>query len=167
MRLDLVIDGLPVAKERAKSGSNGTHRTPGKTRNWERVAAKQIGDSVAGNPFRGRVQLTVVAVFARPLDKPTLVTAAEWSSGSRAFASSTADLDNIVKAVQDAANRAKAWADDRRVVRLDGCESVYAAVGETPCVEVSITDHLPRPRLPMRRSARPVPSLPAGEGDYV
>lgn len=168
MTLEVVIPGVPVAKGRAKTDGSGRHRTPGQTRNWEKVAAQHLRQSPPGKlpliQFFARVVLTVVVVWPRPLRIPDRVSTAEWRPGGRVLASSTADVDNVVKAVQDAANRALVWPDDRYVVRLEA-EAVYAAVGEAPCVEVIISDVLPTPRRGLGRppasGVRPSPSADA------
>lgn len=168
MTLEVVIPGVPVAKGRAKSDAGGRHRTPGQTRNWEKVAVKHLQVTQPGKlmfvQFFARVTLTVVVVWPRPISIPDRVSKAEWQSGGRVLASSTADLDNVVKAVQDAVNRSLVWPDDRYVVKLDA-ESVYAAVGEAPCVEVIISDALRAPRRGLGRlaalGARPSPSADA------
>ena len=159
--LRAVIPGIPVAKGRARS-DGGTHHTPGRTRNFEAMAAQALRGggrrTLPAIQFHGHVAIGVVAVFPRTQKRPDDVSAADWSRGGRCWGRAGADFDNIVKAVMDAGNAALVWPDDASVVCfLPTNGKVYAAVGEVPHVEVVITDDLPAPPPP-----RPmlVPTVP-------
>lgn len=172
--LRAIVHAIPVAKGRARS-ERGTHHTPGRTRNFEAVVAQALrGGGRRTLPpvqFHGRVGIRIVAVFPRPQRRPDdgagAIPAAEWATGRRVWAVAGADFDNVVKAVQDAANQAGVWSDDDAVVTiLPGSGKVYAAVGESPRVEVVVTDALPPVPAPMPELIV-VPAVDAGAPEVL
>lgn len=168
--LRTIVHAIPVAKGRARS-EGGTHHTPGRTRNFEAVAAQALrGGGRRTTPavqFQGLVALRVVAVFPRPVKRPACVSAAAWATGGRAWGLAGADFDNVVKAIQDAGNAALIWPDDAYVAAmLPGSGKVYAAVGESPRVEVVVTDALPPVPAPMPELIV-VPAVDAGAPEVL
>ncbi len=159
--ISVIIDGLPVGKERHRDRE---HRTPVRTRDYQSRVAAAVGTAAGGlRLFNGLVETRMTVVWPRPLRRPSVVSAEAWDSGRRVFASSACDLDNVVKATWDGVNRSGVWLDDRRVARSRE-EQVYAAVGERPHVELVIAamdDQLDRPASPMPRPAAPPPVLQA------
>lgn len=159
--ISVVIDGLPVGKERHRDRER---RTPARTRDYQSRVAAAVGTAAGGlRLFGGLVETRMTVVWPRPLRRPDVVSAEAWASGRRAFASSMSDLDNVLKATWDGVNQSGVWQDDRRVARSRE-EQVYAAVGERPHVELVIAamdDRVDRPVSPMPRPAAPPPVLQA------
>lgn len=143
----VTIPGRPVPF--ARTGGGGAHRfDPAQYRAWKATARVFVIGAQGPRGMAQRVRLEVDAVFPRPAARPDGVTSAEWSTGSRVRRAGTEDLDNVVKAVADVLQPAKAerkpgarclypLADDRWIVSL-GADAWYAAAGENPCVVARI-----------------------------
>lgn len=117
---------------------------------WKRAAAMML-QNVAGPiaPLNRLVIASVLAVFARPERRPKPTVEGEevplhWHDGRCWAGAIRSDVDNIAKAVLDAAVQGGIIADDRLVVELRS-RKVYAAKGEKPCVELRLYDAGPTP----------------------
>ena len=130
------IPGEPVAKARPRMTKEGRAYTPAKTRAWEKMAAQVIALSWGNAPKIDRpICMTIVAVFPRTMSRPKRVSKEEWDSGLRTWRPAKPDLDNIVKAVLDAAQLSGVLADDLLVVGLSA-RKMYAGLNDDPKVLV-------------------------------
>ena len=139
------IEGTPVAKlrhrqirVRTKSGdTTQVGYTPAKTKVWERQVAWQA-QAMRGSaewPWEGPVKLH--ASFVMPVPK-------SWSRKAQAEAlgrphTKAPDLDNLMKAIQDALNGI-AYVDDRQICAMEGVKRY----GKVPGVEVALWKVHPR-----------------------
>jgi Holliday junction resolvase RusA-like endonuclease len=103
MKLTFVVAGNPIPKARPRviySGSRAWAFTPKETKVWESIIAWKAREAMAEAgqlvPFTGRLKLSLV--FVR--------------EGRR-----RCDLDNLVKAAEDAMNLI-VWLDDEQIDRL-------------------------------------------------
>lgn len=143
----VVIPGDPVPQGRgrvgrwkARDGREGvTVRDPTKSRDWKGraqvvmlAALKNQGFAAPFAPSSEPVTLVVCALFACPRSEYRKRKPREKRPHTR-----RGDLDNIVKAVKDAANGV-AWIDDAQVCRVEA-EKWFAAQGEPGRVEVAVT----------------------------
>lgn len=121
------IPGTPVAKARPRVTKAGKAYTPKKTRDWEKMAAQAIALTWGATPPVDRpVNVTLTAVYPRPKRRPPNVDPETWKSGGRVWRPSRPDLDNIIKAVLDAAQLAGVIKDDSLVVEI-AARKVYAS----------------------------------------
>lgn len=139
--VSFVVPGQPIPKGRPRASVRGGRvhmRTPPRTVAYEdavawaaRAVCRAPLDMVDGAPVP--LAVCVVAVLARVgrLDKRGLTAGRVWAHGS------TADADNIAKAVLDGMQRGGALANDRHVVDVR-CRMVYAATGEVAHTEVRV-----------------------------
>lgn len=105
------VDGYPVPKQRARSGRNGRHYTPERTRAWEQRVRLRARAASRGrwSEYAGPVKLEIEVGSTR------------------------GDLDNHAKSVSDACNDVL-WVDDRQIDELhvkrlrDGTEGVHVRV---------------------------------------
>jgi Holliday junction resolvase RusA-like endonuclease len=109
------IDGPPTAKGRPRFTRIGRAYTPGKTREAEGYIRHQIVEQAGMLRLEGALRVTVVCFMAVP---------GSWSKVKQAQALTGAvqhigrpDLDNLAKAVLDAAN-GYLWCDDSQIVAL-------------------------------------------------
>lgn len=116
--LHFIVHGPPVPKQRPREGRGGHFYTPTRTRSYEAQARTQAAIAVMG--LRGtwrpqeddRYSLTLHVYFA----------------------ADRGDLDNVVKSIGDALNKA-VWHDDRAVVEVHAWRHVDRA---HPRVEVIV-----------------------------
>lgn len=133
--LRMVLLGTPVGqgRGRAMSTSFGPRvYDPPRAKAWKRNAAAIMQVRAAGagwEPATRPVALVLDAVFALPKDR-------RRGPQERTWRPSAPDGDNLLKAVQDAANGVL-WADDALVVDAR-VRKWYAAPGEPPCVELEV-----------------------------
>lgn len=127
------VPGEPVAKGRARAcirGGHVAHYTPDKTARYENLVKLAAQLAMVGRPpLDGAVTLTIHAVMTIP---------ASWSAKRRAAAmgqpvTKRPDLDNLVKAIKDGANKVLWW-DDSQVVALQATKRY----GEVPRVDVFV-----------------------------
>jgi Holliday junction resolvase RusA-like endonuclease len=119
MKIEFVIDGVPVAKARprfVRRNGNVHSYTPQKTLHYEehvRFAAMQamVGNAISAAPIR----LTVTLQMPIP---------ACWSKSKKLSAvhgtispTKRPDIDNIIKAISDGCNSI-VWHDDAQIVEL-------------------------------------------------
>jgi Holliday junction resolvase RusA-like endonuclease len=109
------IDGPPTAKGRPRFTRLGRAYTPGKTREAEGYIRHQIVEQAGMLRLEGALRVTVVCFMAMP---------GSWSKIKQARAVAgfvqhigRPDLDNLAKAVLDAAN-GYLWCDDSQIVAL-------------------------------------------------
>ena len=109
------IDGPPTAKGRPRFTRLGRAFTPEKTRQAEGYIRHQIVEQAGMLRLEGPLRVTVACFMAVP---------GSWSQVKRAKALTGAvhhigrpDLDNLAKAVLDAAN-GYLWCDDAQIVAL-------------------------------------------------
>lgn len=130
--LTVILETAPVGKERPKLGRGGNVYTPRKTAAFEQMLAVEAARGMRPRaPFTEPVRLDVHAQFAIPKSWPN------WrreAALGRTIWPTSVDLDNVIKAVQDALNGV-VFQDDRQVVRVSGTK-VYA---ERPSIIVSVT----------------------------
>jgi Holliday junction resolvase RusA-like endonuclease len=109
------IDGPPTPKGRPRFTRLGRAYTPGKTREAEGYIRHQIVEQAGMLRLEGALRVTVACFMAVP---------GSWSKVMRARAVAgfvqhigRPDLDNLAKAVLDAAN-GYLWCDDSQIVAL-------------------------------------------------
>lgn len=129
------VHGEPVAKGRARSfirNGHVAHYTPDKTARYENLVKLAAQQAVGGMPpASGACSLVVRAYMGIP---------ASWSQKKQRMAAmgeilptKRPDLDNIVKAIKDGANKVL-WGDDSQVVDVRASKR-YG----TPRVEVVVS----------------------------
>ena len=126
------VPGEPQGKGRARFG-NGRTYTPEKTVAYEGLiawAAKQVMG--AREPMTGPVKLSFRAVLSIPISATKKRRQAMLDG--LILPTKTPDLDNILKAIGDGANKI-VFADDAQIVRLGETEKVY---GATPGLTVTV-----------------------------
>jgi Holliday junction resolvase RusA-like endonuclease len=125
------IDGPPTAKGRPRFARLGRAYTPGKTREAEGYIRHQIVEQAGMLRLEGALRVTVACFMAVP---------GSWSKLKQAQALTGAvqhvgrpDLDNLAKAVLDAAN-GYLWLDDSQIVALN----LSKAYSERPGVRLTV-----------------------------
>ena len=133
----MTIPGAPVPFARPRFGGGRVYQAPDYAR-WRTGAALVLRAARLPPIVAGPVSVSIVAVHPRPATRPSWCSREVWTTGGRCSAVTRMDLDNVAKAVLDAATDAGLWTDDRQVACIFAA-SVYAAVGESPHVEVEVT----------------------------
>lgn len=113
----------PVAKGRPRFG-RGRAFTPEKTRHFEQMVRELIRKQYYHQPIQGPVHLDLVFVFNRPT-KPKHD---HWHMVRP-------DLDNLIKAITDAAN-GLLWEDDSQIAELTASKK-YSKPGLSPRILLS------------------------------
>lgn len=131
------LPGEPIGKGRPRATRQGRIYTPAATRAWEERSAKVMRSRWGYLPLEAPCEARVYAYHTRPATRPRAVPAPLWATGCACPRPSKPDVDNIVKAVLDAATQAGVLGDDRFVTRLVA-ETRYAAAGEEPGVRLEI-----------------------------
>ena len=137
-----IIHQAPLGKGRPRATVRGGHArvyTPSATANWEHFAAQELRAAWEGKPqFTGVVECEIVAVFTRTAEllKLSKRHGYKYSTG-RISHTGKPDLDNIIKATLDAAEKAGVLTDDKQVSYITAVK-VYAALGEETHVELRI-----------------------------
>ena len=139
------LPGAPVGKARPRPRARGKgYIVP--TSGWEQEAAQRIAWAMrhhgAAFPLDCPVRVELHAIQARP--KRLL---RRCDPDGRLYAPVRPDIDNVAKSVLDAIEKAGAIVNDTRVVHLDA-HSLYAARGESPCVQIRLT-LAPAPPAPL------------------
>lgn len=139
----ICIPGIPVPKLRPRVTKTGRAYTPARTRNWERMASQVIALQWGSTPKIDRpINLVMAAVFPRPKRRPNKVTKEAWDAGLRIWRPAKPDLDNVVKAVCDAAQMSGVLADDSLVVELAARKLYAGAHNDSPQVVLSFVEVL-------------------------
>ena len=131
------IDGDPVAKGRPRATKDGRVYTPAKTRSWESMAAQILALRWGSAPLLRPVGLSVMAIHARPQSRPKTISRDLWALGGQLWRPSKPDLDNIVKAVKDAMEKAGVIANDSQICEVRA-RKAYAAKGEEPSIIIHL-----------------------------
>ncbi len=133
----ITLDLAPVPKGRPRMTRKGHTYTPARTRNWESAATLLIRAAFdTSEPFDSPVRVTATFICARPVKAHSGTTAERYRKHTRP------DLDNLVKALLDAASNAEVWTDDSRVTELVASK-LYGKKGERPHIILEV-DQLPR-----------------------
>jgi Holliday junction resolvase RusA-like endonuclease len=152
--LRATIPGKPVGAGRprvVRSGGKSHTYMPDTSTAWEAAAVYVLRREWGGRePLRGAIVVELEAVFARPggliprqqggtMTRATLLELDELWGGheGRLPCGSKPDADNVAKLALDALVKAAVVWDDALVVELR-CRKVWAALGETPCLEVVV-----------------------------
>lgn len=107
--------------------------TPSRTAEWEGRASVVFRDSWGDRgPLDGPVRLSVLALFPRPQRM-------RWKTRPmpREPFVSRPDASNVLKAVEDALEKAGVYRDDKQVWTAT-VEAVYCSGAETPLVRASL-----------------------------
>lgn len=119
-KLEFVVYGKPVGKQRHRTTKSGHIYTPPATVNYERlVRDKFISEFPAWEPHLGPVMLSVRAYYPFPKSWPKKKKAAIQKMLMQCGCipkMTTPDLSNIEKSVEDALNKV-AYKDDNQIFR--------------------------------------------------
>ena len=129
------IPGAPIGKGRPRAVSRGGFvrtYTPPKTARWEAVASSVLMAAWGAAPLECPVTVGILALFPRP---QRMI----WKRKPmpREPYSQKPDLDNCVKAILDAMEKAGIFRDDKQVWAVD-CIKLYCSGDESPRVEVRV-----------------------------
>ncbi len=130
--LSITIPGPPVSKGRPRGNQ---HRTPAKTREWERGARKVVAERWPWPPWKDLVAVEVLAYHPRPQKRPPWMDKAVWDTGLATWAKTRQDADNVLKSMD--CLQPHMLKNDNQACRVS-CESKYAAKGEEPCVVIVV-----------------------------
>jgi Holliday junction resolvase RusA-like endonuclease len=142
------INQAPLGKGRPRATvRNGRARvyTPAASADWEHYAALELGSRYRAaypvepaNFMPGALGLELVAVFARTKALATMNTKGIYKHGPVRFPhAQKPDLDNVLKAVCDALEKAGVLEDDKQIA-VHHASKVWAAAGEAPAVHVRL-----------------------------
>ena len=138
---------LGKGRPRATVGPGGRARvyTPTASADWEHFAALTLSSRYVlgcfpepANYMAGALGLELVAVFARTKALATMNTKGVYKHGASRFPhAQKPDLDNVLKAVCDALEKAGVIEDDKQIA-VHHASKVWAAAGEAPAVHVRL-----------------------------
>ena len=142
------INQAPLGKGRPRATvRNGKARvyTPASTADWEHYAALELGSryraaygSEPANYMAGALGLELVAVFSRTKALASMNTKGIYKHGAKRFPhGQKPDLDNVLKAVCDALEKAGVIEDDKQVSTITASK-MWAAAGEAPAVHLRV-----------------------------
>ena len=131
----VIIPGPPIGKGRPRATIRGGRvrtYTPKRTAHWEATAASTMMDTWLRPPLVCPVSVGILALFPRP---QRMI----WKTKpmEREPFCQTPDVDNVVKACLDAAEKAGVLSNDKLVWSVD-CIALYCAGDESPCVQVRV-----------------------------
>lgn len=144
MTVSFMIPGPPRAWTRSRHAGK-RHFTSAEQVRVRRAILRCANEQAPQGPPPGPLVLLVVAHFQRPASKPASVSREAWKSGAAIVRPHDPDLDNVVKAIADALQRTtetagtRLWLDDDNRIVLFAALKVYAARGEEPRTEVSVS----------------------------
>lgn len=133
--IEFTIPGEPYALKRHRTAVRGKHAIaydPKENRDWKATAGQYMRDAMGDrDPFAGPVHLTIDARFSMPKSRHLKKTKrpGEWHT-------KRPDLDNIVKAVKDAA-KGILWLDDSQVCKVYA-EKWTQVQGAAPGLRVTV-----------------------------
>ena len=142
------INQAPLGKGRPRATvQNGKARvyTPAATADWEHFAALELRsryralcpEGPAGF-MAGALGLEVLAVFARTKALASMNTKGIYKHGAKRFPhGQKPDLDNVLKAVCDALEKAGVIEDDKQIA-VHHASKVWASAGEAPAVHLRV-----------------------------
>lgn len=138
---------LGKGRPRATVGPGGRARvyTPTATSDWEHFAAVELASRYRAaypvepaNYMCGALGLELVAVFARTKALASMNTKGVYKYGAARFPhAQKPDLDNVLKSVCDALEKAGVIEDDKQIA-VHHASKVWAAAGESPAVYVRL-----------------------------
>jgi Holliday junction resolvase RusA-like endonuclease len=132
--IGLSIPGEPYALKRARHTRTGITYDPKENVSWKLMAAGIMQEARGDRPIlAGPVKLTVSALFALPRSR--------WLKRTPrpgGWHIKRPDLDNVVKAVKDAA-KGVLWLDDSQVCVLEATKRTQAQ-GDAPAILVEVTE---------------------------
>lgn len=142
------INQAPLGKGRPRATvRNGKARvyTPTATSDWEHFAALTLSSRYVlgcfpepAAPMSGALGLELVAVFTRTKALATMNAKGVYKYGAARFPhAQKPDLDNVLKAVCDALEKAGVIEDDKQIA-VHHASKVWAAAGEAPAVHVRL-----------------------------
>jgi Holliday junction resolvase RusA-like endonuclease len=139
--LACTIPGHAVPFARPRFAGRRGYNEPGYAA-WKRAAALCIRAGAGVRAFAPLepVEVEIAVYAARPARRPAHVPVAEWRGGGVAPRIGRSDLDNVVKAVLDAAVDSGVLPDDRQVVAIVARQWYAPARGEVR-VELTIIPH--------------------------
>ncbi len=89
-------------------------------------------------PLSGALELEIKAFHTRPKSRPKSISKENWSSGRRCLKPTKPDLDNIIKCVGDALDRAGLFeTSDSQIVSIKA-KDFYAGVDDAVGVSIKI-----------------------------
>lgn len=124
--MNITLPLSPQSKQRVRVTRSGRSYTPSATRRFEasvRVLTAHL------EPMQGALTMRVVFVCARPKSLPKRL-------ADRQPKPTRPDLDNLTKALLDGL-QGTCFADDAQLVQMSAVK-VYAALGESPCIEINL-----------------------------
>lgn len=138
---------LGKGRPRATVGPGGRARvyTPAASADWEHFAAMALRSRFQAahqlepaNYMAGALGLELVAVFARTKALATMNTKGVYKHGAARFPhAQKPDLDNVLKAVCDALQKAGVIEDDKQIA-VHHASKVWAAADEAPAVHIRL-----------------------------
>lgn len=137
-----IIHQAPLGKGRPRATVRGGHArmyTPSSTAQWEFFAANELRTAWGDDPpFTGPLACEIVAVFTRTAEllRHTKAHGFKYAEGRIAHPVKP-DLDNVIKAVLDAAEKAQIFTDDKQISTITASK-FYAALGEPTHVEIRL-----------------------------
>lgn len=144
-----IIHQAPLGKGRPRAtvGPGGRARvyTPAASADWEHYAALELGSRYRAAypvepavPLAGALGLQLVAVFSRTKALASINTKGIYKHGDgRLPHAQKPDLDNVLKAVCDALEKAGVIEDDKQIA-VHHASKMWAAAGEAPFVYVRL-----------------------------
>lgn len=135
-----VVPGQPMAWQRARRAGD-RYFTSRQATVWRHQVLRAARAAAPRAP-EGPLEVTIVAVFPRPQDRPRGVGAEAWASGARLWRPCDPDADDLGNGILDALQVGplpeRRWlSDDNRIVSLT-IRKVYAAAGEPEHTEVCV-----------------------------
>jgi Holliday junction resolvase RusA-like endonuclease len=89
-------------------------------------------------PLSGALELEVKAFHKRPKSRPKMIPLGVWKGGKRCHKPTKPDLDNIIKAVGDALDRAGLFeTSDAQIVSIKA-KDFYTGLNDTVGVSIKI-----------------------------
>lgn len=133
-RIEARVYGLPAATPRPRRSNTGGVYMPKTAEPWKVLVAAALARELSGAPVSGAVAVQITFLFGR-----TKRLQRESSKDGRIPHASKPDIDNLVKAVMDAATFAGVWTDDALVADLF-VQKRYAGKHEQPGAIVIIDE---------------------------
>lgn len=142
--LTFTVPGELVSWQRNRIGRSGRPIRDEKGKAYRAAVATlarvAMGRNRALRGLQAPFSVSVVAVYPRPAKRPPVVPGDVWSLGCRVYRRTETgpDADRIAGHILDGMKDAGVYVDDGVVTRLEVVK-VWAAVGERPCAEVSVS----------------------------
>lgn len=130
------IEIEPRGKQRPRLASKGRYAkayTPKETVQWTKAFRLELQQRWAGDPVPAGVPLGVTIIAAH--SRPQRLSRRKDPAG-RMWKPSKPDVDNVAKIVLDSCNGV-CWHDDNQVAQML-VKTLYVAMGEPACIEISV-----------------------------